>query len=472
MNQTNWKLKRRLLLLIMAAHSQVILAQEPQFNAEEAILDREHFKAVLDKVKAEEKQKLIEYLTGLSGVQNVTSTIENFLPDFQLASLLNEGDAFAGKDQIQVDFSFLLNGTVGDDNNAKLRAVINRNAELSKDLTATFGAEVLAPFADDIGTFDDVQYSFSYNITNKKYGRSTQPHRERFRALVEQVRHAQSVQAVQKSTRDLILKLGTDQRWDKYNLSGSLTDDQILNQFSGSEEDRAAFIRLRKQIFEANKISQVALSTAVTSAKLNRFYELVANQPQLQLALDYRSRDPLVGADEFSFKVNYEVGFTNINSLRKEIAKNCAESASQSCQFRIYQSYMTQEERLAGLKSGSRLSFGLKYSDVSDHRYELANTPFLKKGGSKLEGSVAYGRTLVRNLDLEPVMRVDAGIKFEEYLNDTEGNDRFVANVTFTRKLKNGMSIPFGIEYANKTEFLSDDSKQFGGHIGFKYDFL
>jgi len=56
-------------------------------------------------------------------------------------------------------------------------------------------------------------------------------------------------------------------------------------------------------------------------------------------------------------------------------------------------------------------------------------------------------------------------------MGNSEGVDRIVGSATLTYRVDEKLSIPFTIEYANRSEFLSDDTNTISANLGFKYDF-
>jgi len=440
--------------VLLAALLSVTFSASGEESAVESVEANQVRSAVINAELEEQKQKLIQKLVGVNSVQNFAGTVENFLPNFQLATVLSEGDLSNTADQVALDLSFILQKAKSSDNDAKLKVLINRRSDISEDLAKTFDEATKAAFSDDVGSLDDISVSFFYNITSQRFGRAPGKHLNRFTKYVEALDGLPTIIKLRNELANI------SNGFDNAQAPGS--EGPILGSSSAIEND---LISVRTKL-------TAELDRQLTLNGLNQFYKLVSNQPQLNFGFEYKSRDPLVGADEFEGKLNYEMGFTNINSLNRHLKTlgACAES-ERGCSYQKYGSYMNSERVRRGLISNKRLSFSLAYSDISDHVFEHKHISFKKKGGGKLTAKLSYGRSLITLQDTEPTWRVDLALSVEEYVSDTEGNDRYIGNLSFTKKLANGLSLPISFQYANKSEFLSDDNNQVSGHFGLKYDF-
>ena len=86
------------------------------------------------------KKELNQILTpATSGLSGFGSVVENFLPDFQLASLLAGNE---DANPITMDFGYFIftkRESANDENQSKFKVTINRGADLSEDLSNFFG---------------------------------------------------------------------------------------------------------------------------------------------------------------------------------------------------------------------------------------------------------------------------------------------------------------------------------------------
>jgi len=415
---------------------------------------------VLEMRSAEEKEKLLNTLTGLStGGEGVDTVLENFLPLLGLSGLLAEGDdASADSDQMMFDYNFLLFGEEGDDKNAKLKAVLNREPEPSEDLIAAVGEEQVGALQDSLDNLDDVTVSFTYNVTNQMFGRSVEANRDLFKRMTDYI--VRSSPELDRAVEQAMFEFMAHPAVQDLNL-----DENQAELLAENEEARAAL----QQVVASHQRALDALNEVAKSAGLSRFYQLVSNQPQLQITIKRRSRDEIVGADEISIKVVYEKGLANINDVRRR-ASVCSEEAN-ACLLDQYKGYLEQAQTRANLNSDNRFSFALEYVDVGSLDVMQDSIAFSKGGSEKLIGSVGYGRSLVTDDQGDATLRMDAVLDWEEHVDNDRGNDRFVATLALTRKLGNGIAIPISLVYANKSEFLSDTDEQISAHLGIKYEF-
>jgi hypothetical protein len=429
------------------------------------------------------KKELNQILTpATSGLSGFGSVVENFLPDFQLASLLAGNE---DANPITMDFGYFLftkRESANDENQSKFKVTINRGADLSEDLSNFFGDDFTTANEDQIDDLDDVELSFAYNFVSNKLGRSFKKNSDLFGQLHESVfNNSLSTKMgidelnARKKLTDLTRKLPDSPL--KQKIRALVTDNncssiaQLANPAYAqlgignlSPEDQNAIKNITGQclVVEALHTERIAITKASLKAiNTKRFSQLLANQPQLYVSASYRYRDELIGAEELSLKLTYEKSTgESINSILK---------SKQRSNF-INQYLSTGLDAAKKPINDGKIKLSLEYTDVDDHKYDFSGANFLKKGGEKLTGTLGYGRSIMYDAD-DPVLRFDAEVDFIEHLGDTEGNDRAVATVTFTRKISDKISIPFSLQWANKGEFLSDDSSNLTANVGIKIDF-
>ncbi len=411
-------------------------------------------------------EEIINTLSGLSGLDGVSSSLTNFLPDFQFASLLAEGDPFGGEDQVKVDFGYFLfdrREFENEDNNTKFVALVNRNSKVSKDIVTAFGEEVTSPFNDDIGSLDDIEFQFSYARNSKTLGRSLRKNRQLFTNLAREIHRQNSVQLEQEKQDQLLFELLDSPEFAGIDFPDGV-DLNSISEYASRNDQKRRVEWLTKEIYKTDDSLRKLVTDQLMSSKLSQFGALVSNQPQVSFTLKYRSRDDLVGPNEVEFEFKYEFGLANLNRLRKKV---CGSSSCGSVTLAAYQQVLKNDsEFVKRLESNDRFSFSLSYSDINDQDFSFAGNDFFKKGGSVLKASASYGRTLTQD-----VSRIDLGLSLEEYSDEAAGNDRILGSLTYTHRLSDRLSLPITLEFANKSEFLSDESTQFGGHIGLKWNF-
>jgi len=359
------------------------------------------------------KDSIKSLLSGLSSnIDGFSSTIDNFLPDFQLSSLLLDDEN--SKSPIVADFGYLLFRDNKDfENNAKLQLKINRGSEVSKDLAASFTPEEVVSFSQQIDDFDDLELTFSYNIVSQKFGRDFEPHRPFFTQLSKGIFGSKQVTEAKQIRNEAQVKLDGNEEIISLMAGSSLLPCKELTQKYKFDNEQ------QNSCMDFNSAQKIILSAEADYNSLNPQYiaVLVNNQPQLQFSGSYKKK-----------------------------------------------SYVHS-------KNDGRFKLALEYSHLDDHKFSVNQTNFIKKGGEKLTATAAYGRSILFAKDNTPTMRLDVSLDIEEFLDDTEGNDRYVGTATLTRKISDNLSVPISIQYANKSEFLNKDSKEVFANIGFKYEF-
>jgi len=450
MNSKIFKLVRiRFLLVLVCFFCSEVMAQATQ---QQQLSPEQQVRVMV-------KDALIERVIGISQVSSLSSSIEDFLPDFQLASFLQGGDTFGGSDQVVIDLAQLLYSDQVKSNNIKLKAVFNRNPDLSPDVATFFGDDQSGMLSEQIGETDDYEVSFSYSYVNDRFGRNYSAYLGDFSDLSLNLLNLENTHS--KAKKDLtayLIKMSLQERKCEQLLDRNA--DPICKGFEFDEVE----VERRLQA-ELDTLATLSLQTGV-----NRFSDLVSNQPQLILSGKYRIRDELVGQDEFSVQLKYEHGFANLNRYKKFRCQDLDENQVLGLyEILNFACYINNERTHAALDAGDRVFASIEYISVDDQNLSFNEQAFFKRGGDKLIATLGYGRSLTKGIFRNA--RVDVSVNWEEFLGDTEGEDRAVASLIYTKKLGKNISLPITLQIANKSEFLADDTSQFGGHIGIKYDF-
>ncbi|HYX24919.1 MAG TPA: hypothetical protein VFC23_12250, partial [Thermoanaerobaculia bacterium] len=163
-----------------------------------------------------------------------------------------------------------------------------------------------------------------------------------------------------------------------------------------------------------------------TSLRFFDLADLVNNQPQILVSADYRKRNVLVGPNELDAKATYEIGFANVNGLRRYCANAKLAPSNPDCLSR----YLADFGPL--LASSPRLAVSAEYSRADPYRFDLQ-------------------------------------ADYEDFSGDPKLQDRLVATATFTQKMSDNSTASFSFIYASKPEFLGEVDKHLSAHLGLKY---
>ena len=429
------------------------------------------------------KKNLEEKETGLdiSG-SDLGSTVKNFLPVLSVSGLA--GDALTDNQ----------NGTYTLDltpfsalpksqqyGNLKLEAVFNTEPTIFDTLKAslpeTIREERAKALIDDLNDLDDVSLAFSYNYVRKNLGRNFYTYRMRYSSLFEAARDK-----VQLDVNFGYLKV-------LQAIQNELGDTSAENLPFNQIRDESQRQRLKAAVAEAARAEatfEANMQQQIDQAGLKSFADLINNQPQLHLTIDHHFRDDLVGPNETSAKVTYEMGFVNVNTFEKEHGRTCddgarrypdapseieaARAAAAAACLEAYRTFLADNKER--LQEGERLAFSVGYSRTNEYTFsspqDSVNLMIPKAGKLLLEAG--YGRLLSVRRDEPGNTRIDLTARLELATNDKGGllNDtRYVVSLMLTEKVGK-VSIPFGLVFANKDEFLGDVDHQINAHLGLK----
>lgn len=442
-----------------------------------------------------EKGELLTAPTGEdTGGANLSSTTKNFLPFLAFSGLVSQGDASQGDGTFVADLNFLLPGGLG--RNAQLQAVFNSKSVLAAPIVEAVDDDGEATLAKQLTDLDDVTATFSYQWEGLNRGRSFANYRNRYIHLVDQAkasadnkRTAALDTAQQAAFREVVQVIDSCEarlRPEHADLADQVKAIAEGNPFSepfarygslcgATDEAKLRVLVAQAAVAAAEDVGLVR--DAIDAAGLNRFGELVDNQPQLFLTAKHRSRGNLVGGDENSGMVSFEWARTNLaasmsTECHKELEKTKPDSATVEDCAKSYRDFVADNGD--AIENGNRFSFSFEFADVKETKVPLSTllpgaglSDLTLPGSKKRIWSLGWSRDYV-GLGTEPI-RLDLVANYDDVTGDPLRNDRLVASLTITRKI-NGMSVPLGIVYANHGEYLGEVDKVFSAHLGLKFD--
>ncbi len=390
-----------------------------------------------------------------NGSVGIGSVLQSLISDLEISGLAVSDDQNSLGEPLTITHNIsAFNDSEGGGHNASLQFRFFRNPILDADLATAVGEEKAEELRSQIGEADDVEVGFSYSWMNSSAGRSVDQYINDFDELV-----------IKNLETDSVKKLVDERNRARAYYISALDDEGIENCSNALGLDDHVSDKVKVAYFEAlnsqNKLSEVysSFNSAYDSKK---FAALVSNQPQILLSGFYRSRNNLLGASELGIQLSYEMGFRNINGLRKFKKNNPNLNA-----LKAYKTYVGASNPIL---NDDRVAFSIAYSDIEDFAFNNGDEAFIRRGGARITLNASYGRALlVRNET--PILRFDAGAELIEFMGNSEGVDRIVGSATLTYRVDEKLSIPFTIEYANRSEFLSDDTNTISANLGFKYDF-
>jgi hypothetical protein len=436
----------------------------------------------ITELQAEEANDLRDETTSVqAGDTNLTSNTTDFLPLLALSGLLGNAEKSETEGTYTFDLNFLLPG-LSKDKNSKLKAIVNSRPTVSEGIKEQIPEadrdDVVKKIEDGLGDLADYSFSYTYSWIDRSHGRGFKNYQDRFAALTTAVyrsfRSSASDQAKQRA-----LVEATDFIGKKGIVIGDrpLTFEEVRSQLpQDQEDDFAAFKEKFEAAADASAAALAVRRQMFADAGLDRFANLLDNQPQLTISASERFRDPVVGGDETSFKVNYEWGMANLNgALKGRCREDLDTSAPETLGSEILDKCLADYTRFVNenqdnLTDGEKLSFSAEYVDMNKEVFDLPQhglSGLTLNGAKKIVIAAGWSRKFLAAREGEPV-RLDFVGRYEDVSDDPQRRDRGVATLTVTRKVA-GTEIPFGIVYANHGEFLGEVDKQFSAHLGIKF---
>lgn len=337
--------------------------------------------------------------------------------------------------------------------------------KLAKEITEDVLNDRIAALKKDLDDFGDLSFSFSFSPTNKTHGREPKRYQDEWSSLLAAVKEqtvqslASAVEAIDKVEAFLqhhLSRIPPDLFDDNGNFTGrfeQIPDPDIARQFKLLIENEERVMMAR----------QTELESKLRETDFFHFIDLINNQPQFHVKFETTARDELVGPDEISATVSYEVGSVNVNAYRRE----CGEDTDT---IRCYRRFLNPK-RLTRLKRGNRLKFSVEYSDIDDYHLEFPDDGVTLDiaGDRKIVGSLTYGRYLEFDETGEGRSRIDLEVSYQNFGDDPNRQDRALANLTYSRRLVEDLVFSTGLVYANKPEFLGEVDQEVSARLGFNY---
>ncbi len=350
-----------------------------------------------------------------------------------------------------------------------------QEATLFEDLANQLSAEDLKKQTNGLGDFDDLLVTFSYSPSTSHLGTNLGANQiltdELFSRLVKQ-----NTALAEKETQAVLLagtlaanlqnkfpaaflaKEGEEIQGDE----NQVQDFDLIDNLSRRQQYRVAVENAA--VAEANSLT--ALSKILNEASFFKLADLVANQPQLVVRAMRSVRDDLVGPEETTLKVSYEMGFVNMNSLRRALAA-CPDDQMTRC----YTDYLT-DNRAALAKDGYRLTFSLDWTKREDYNLAIDNVSVDVPGRDRWCVSTTYGRNLRVDENGKFTSRIDLTGSWQDWSDDPMYQDRALANLSFTQKVNDDFSLVLGAVWASKPEFRGQVDKEVSARFGLTYRFL
>lgn len=415
---------------------------------------------------------------------NLATVARDFLSAFNIAGLLGAGTTDdADQGTAVMDLNFLLPGKIRE-RNGQLKVVLDTEPSLYAPLRSAIeegggdgATDTISELEGHLGDVGGATATFSLNWRGRKLGRYFSAHRDLYETLFEAT--------IPVPVQDQVIAFGSvmQQAEDcepdppcNCNDANSCTFLQLAN-----FNHQAAGILLAALEEAADEEADLAARhrRAMSGGRLNNFASLVDNQPQLYASAGGTVGDRLVGPDELSVEITYELPFApNVNRFWKSRGGRLSEADLEAIDdnaadnlLEKYRDYLVAHED--EMETPDRFVFSLQYIDRDRLDVTLPGDVGARHefpGSESLIVEVGWGRPFELKPDGTVRTRADLVGSWEEVSDDPARHDRGVLALTVTRDF-GGFSVPLGIVYSNKPEFIAtqDLDEQISAHIGIKY---
>ena len=412
----------------------------------------------------------------------VQSTVTDLIPLLNALGLLNESDTNEGT--VAIDLNFLL-PIAEAERNAQLSWLINIKPEVYEPLIDAFPEAVRdarkQALGDEIDDTADSKLQFTWSLVTERFGRDFRRQQATLDSMIAPItEQARKVHDRNQAQRIAYLQA----------LQSALDDTGLIDRIPGADDlgkvkleslDPQVRSRLTTAIatmagsagpYQESLRAEIKRRMAATGT--NQLAKLVLQQPQLLFSAAKEFRDELVGLEAWSAKVTYEHTFVNLghflgtrgSACRRERLENLTDvAAANSCYYALT-SYL--QDHAEQLENEDRWGLSLEYRRFSsvDYAFPDDGVALSVPDRDRLIVGLGYGRVLPRSPAKD---RIDFHLDYDSAVDDkANGKDRFVVSLTYTRRIKD-VDIPFGLVYANKSEFLEGVDKTVSLHLGVKF---
>jgi len=314
----------------------------------------------------------------------------------------------------------------------------------------------------ELGDFDDATYTLSYSRESGRFGRVFSMHRTLIDSLFSRALGATDTSERRTRTAVELLKA----------FPNILLDESKASLQKKNVELPPGYEDVLIAMAQSTRASLVAFQRFSAKNGLFLLGDLVNNQPQLMASVSFRKRDDLVGPDELKAEVSYEMGWANMNGLRRWLDdRKEVLSPPMLKNYLEARGWLADGNPTAALKNAPRLSFSLSYARREDYSVTLPddNVSLAMDHSETISGSLGTGLYLKVDDMGKPVSRIDFKVMGEKVHGDPMRQDRLVATTSLSQTLTNGTTASLSLVWANKPEFLGEVDKELSARVGLKY---
>lgn len=337
-------------------------------------------------------------------------------------------------------------------------------APLDKALDDAELADQGEAIGKQIDAGDNITMAFTISKASEKYGRDSELHSTLFAALHE----AAKVDA-SRELNDAKVALGKFLTTNAAAINQDTKFQDIANPAM-----RAEYLALAQTWIFLNSEYLKKFANNLEGLGFNGLFDLIDNQPQFTLTLEFESRDETVGPNEGKAALAYEFGGRSVNAFRDYAKRDCPDRVQGNAlesQVACLAQYLTATETVA---ESFRVKIAAEYSKIQKYEFALADPVFsyTEKPVDHLSFSVAASRQIGRKGSAGPRPRFDLKASYEDFSDDPVRQDRGVATATFSYPVSPGFFLTLGAVYATKPEFRGEVDEEISARLGLTYKLI
>lgn len=400
--------------------------------------------AAAAEVKADATQKTVSVAN--AGVPALVTPTGSSLADFlTLLSATLQSSSFKSQGEtLTFDYSPPFS-MLDHDHSLKFEAVFAKpklNDKVKDGLASN--AAALKKFDDSLSNTDDATFSAAFEPTGQTFGRSITPHRQMFTWM--QAALFSELPKINGGLLNAIVASGGIET----SLISTLTADQAA-------------------AFQSAAVQQAVLTKTYGTFE-RAFTKLLNNQPQLFATAIFEARRNIVGPNELTGKVTYEMTGRNLNGFRRGAGAGCVGPSPKldaaACAAALVD--YANEQTLGD----DRLALSAEYHHAG--RRWIADTESnLAFGYPRVRSfvyNITYGRTMVGTMTTPNSGRIDLSVQYEDKRNagdpTKDVRSRATGSITYTQKMSENMSFPISLVYANRASDLTNVDRKLNVHFG------
>ena len=260
----------------------------------------------------------------------------------------------------------------------------------------------------------------------------------------------------------------------------------IAKELNYSEGDMLASLR-------DEAVNVEVLDRALSLPDYDALPSLIDNQPQLVFTLAQRASSQIVGPEATTLTARYEMGSRNLNTVLREYHRLTARGGLSEDQARL-QAYKNVVSGRGDYRSEDKVIFSVSYKRIAsynfEHPYEQTlidpvtgnvnpvpihrTAKLILPQSHEWRGNFTFTRFLLTGSDPDnktgvELPRLTISVEAVQLRDDPERQSRVIGKISYVQPASKGISIPITLTWASRSEFLKDQNRTFGAHLGITY---